>query len=108
MPADAVASFTPAIAGMSGTSVGASGEMAVDMGASGFEAEGSALYHLSPRAGRGRLSREAGKWGEGELPLVWSPRIEPLIRLARCSPTSPRRRGEGKKVGSLLRGRHLG
>src|SRR5258708_35841699 len=37
MPAAAVASFTPAIAGMSGISVGASGEMAVDMGASGFE-----------------------------------------------------------------------
>src|SRR5258708_20936131 len=37
MAAGAVASFTPAIAGMSGISVGASGEMAVDMGASGFE-----------------------------------------------------------------------
>src|SRR5689334_11435879 len=33
MPAAAVASFTPAIAGISGTSVGARGEMAVDMGA---------------------------------------------------------------------------
>src|SRR5580704_1086005 len=32
MPAAAVASFTPAIAGISGTSVGASGETAVDMG----------------------------------------------------------------------------
>src|SRR6266540_7508884 len=31
MPAAAVASFTPAIAGISGTSVGASGEMVVDM-----------------------------------------------------------------------------
>src|SRR6202048_2473576 len=32
MPAAAVASFTPAITGMSGTLVGASGEAAVDMG----------------------------------------------------------------------------
>src|SRR5947208_16287676 len=31
MPAAAVASFTPAIAGISGTSVGARGEMVVDM-----------------------------------------------------------------------------
>src|SRR5271167_830060 len=37
MPAAAVASFTPAITGMSGTWVGALGEMAVDMGASGFD-----------------------------------------------------------------------
>src|SRR5207342_224966 len=34
MPAAAVASLTPAIAGISGTSVGASGETAVDMGTS--------------------------------------------------------------------------
>src|SRR5690348_8308071 len=33
MPAAAVASFTPAIAGISGTSVGASGETEVDIGA---------------------------------------------------------------------------
>src|SRR5579864_8921547 len=33
MPASAVASLTPAIAGISGTSVGASGEMAEDMAA---------------------------------------------------------------------------
>src|ERR1700736_4011099 len=32
MPAAAVASFTPAIAGMSGTSVGASGDTAEDIG----------------------------------------------------------------------------
>src|SRR5215813_682399 len=32
MPAAAVASFTPAISGMAGTSVGASGETVVDMG----------------------------------------------------------------------------
>src|SRR6266571_4835093 len=34
MPAAAVANFTPAITGMSGMSVGASGEMADDMGKS--------------------------------------------------------------------------
>src|SRR6476646_11634852 len=33
MPAAAVASLTPAMAGISGTSVGTRGEMAVDMGA---------------------------------------------------------------------------
>src|SRR6202040_651634 len=37
MPAAAVASLTPAMAGMSGTWVGASGETGVDMRASGFE-----------------------------------------------------------------------
>src|SRR5689334_24002998 len=54
MPAAAVASFTPAISGMAGTSVGASGETAVDM--EGFRLEeGSALYHLRGRGGRGWL-----------------------------------------------------
>src|SRR6478735_9122134 len=44
---------TPAIAGISGTSVGARGEMTVDMG--GFRlGEGSALYHLKRPSGRGR------------------------------------------------------
>src|SRR5882724_7267640 len=67
MPAAAVASFTPAITGMSGTWVAASGETVVDIGTSGFQGKGSALYHLSSLAGRGRLSREARKSGEGEV-----------------------------------------
>jgi hypothetical protein len=40
---------------MSGMSVGARGETAVDMRASGFEAKGSALYHLHRCDGRGVL-----------------------------------------------------
>src|SRR5258708_16580042 len=82
MPAAAVASFTRAIAGMSGISVGASGEMAVDMGLPA-SSKGSALYHLNrpggrysaarlfhpPLEGEGRFaSREARcetGWGDG-------------------------------------------
>src|SRR4051812_36525712 len=53
MPAAAVASFTPAISGIAGTSVGARGETAVDIRGFRLE-EGSALYHLHARGGRGR------------------------------------------------------
>src|ERR1700748_2481217 len=54
MPAAAVASLTPAISGMAGTSVGASGETEGDMGFPAGRAKGSALYHLRWRAGRGQ------------------------------------------------------
>src|SRR5258708_5498305 len=56
MPAAAVASFTPAISGISGTSVGASGETAVDMG--GFRLRGgkrSVSPHPQERERGGRV-----------------------------------------------------
>src|SRR5690349_21648501 len=52
MPAAAVARRTPAIAGISGTSFGASGEIAVDIRASLSRKRRSALYHLFTRGGR--------------------------------------------------------
>src|ERR1700726_1075781 len=57
MPAAAVASLTPAIMGISGISVGASGEIEEDMRASGNGTKGSALYHLNRQCGRGRSVR---------------------------------------------------
>src|SRR3954469_25430927 len=57
MPAAAVASFTPAISGMSGTSVGARGETAVDIGDFRLRGKGAALYHLHCPDGRGRAVR---------------------------------------------------
>src|ERR1700761_5554551 len=69
MPAAAVASFTPAMAGISGTSVGARGETVEDIGElSRMRAAGAALYHLSLLAGRGRLSHDMRKPGEGPHP----------------------------------------
>src|SRR5260370_23409476 len=53
MPAAAVASFTPEIAGMSGISVGASGETADDMRTSGFEAKEALLITSIVRVGEG-------------------------------------------------------
>jgi hypothetical protein len=52
MPAAAVASFTPAIAGISGTWVGASGEMADDMGTSRLRVEEVLSITSIVRAGR--------------------------------------------------------
>src|SRR5882672_12590495 len=51
MPAAAVASFTPAISGISGTSVGARGETVVDIGASGFEAREALCITFIVRTG---------------------------------------------------------
>src|SRR6476619_4365931 len=52
MPAAAVASFTPAISGMSGTLVGARGETAVDIkGISGFEAREALCITFVVRTG---------------------------------------------------------
>src|SRR5262245_26258682 len=56
MPAAAVASLTPAIAGMSGTSVGASGEMAVDMRASGERIKEALCITFVVKDGEGAAS----------------------------------------------------
>src|SRR5260370_23497704 len=76
MPALAVASLTPEITGMSGMSVGASGETADDMDTSGFEAK-EALLITSPGL-RGevdfRAKRESPVRGSHRL---WSSRREP-------------------------------
>src|SRR5712675_2053686 len=75
MPAAAVASFTPATSGMSGTSVGARGETAVDIGDFRLRGKGAALYHLhcpygrgvlavSPRRGRRRHQHRLQRWNE--------------------------------------------
>src|SRR5258707_14730770 len=53
MPAAAVASLTPAITGMSGTTVGAFGEIGGDMRASGFEAKEALCITSIVRAGEG-------------------------------------------------------
>src|SRR5260370_28697188 len=53
MPAAAVASFTPESSGMSGISVGASGETADDMRTSGFEAKEALLITSIVRVGEG-------------------------------------------------------
>src|SRR5258708_21250195 len=99
MPAAAVASFTPGIAGMAGISVGASGEMAVDMGLPA-SSKGSALYHLNrpggrysaarlfhpPLEGEGRFASREPRchtgWGDGPSP-------RPLPQKPDPQPTPP-------------------
>ncbi len=54
--------------------------------------------HLSPPAGRGRSTkRSAGDRVRGKLPTLCSTKIPPHpARICRCSPPSPRTRGEGR------------
>src|ERR1043165_4144183 len=54
--------------------------------------------HLSPLAGRGRLSSEARRSGEGGF--MWCASPSPGSQL-RCSPPSPRFAGRGKEETSL-------
>src|SRR5665213_4036073 len=89
MPAAAVASLMPTMAGMSGTSVGASGETAVDMGgASGFEQK-EALLITSPRL-RGEVELRSNS-GEGEI-FGRAPPHPARKMLATFSPQAGRRK----------------
>src|SRR5450631_2492477 len=77
MPAAAVASFTPAIAGISGTWVGASGEIADDMEASGFEQR---KRSVSPQAAGRERARRA-------IMLARRPGLEPgsIATVVKCA-----------------------
>src|SRR5712691_8262735 len=110
MPAAAVASRTPAIAGMAETSVGASGETAVDMRLPAIRAKGSALYHLRCDGGRGRVHttrrRPRGKRGPITTGLGCWARSWPCTRQGASRGMSPGSRPGRRPL--LLRGRHLG
>src|SRR5579863_3551365 len=92
MPAAAVASFTPEITGMSGTSVGARGATAVDIGR-----PGSTRVQTAWPDDAGHPRRQAGR----AVPKTWMPGTEPGhdVKLAKSDGEVDLLLGRGGRLG---------
>src|ERR1700749_1700516 len=105
MPAAAVASFTPAMSGMAGAAVGASGETEVDMGFPAVREQEAALciIFVGSRGEAGPKMRKPGEECHPASLFVWSA-PDPIRRdPGFASSTRP-----GMTSSVLRRRRHLG